>query len=56
MSNVDRRTILATGALALAGTAMQGGEAAAQAATRKPCRAASCSASRSRVRWCIPPA
>ena len=31
MSNVDRRTILATGALALAGTAVQGGTAAAQA-------------------------
>ena len=31
MSNVDRRTILATGALVLAGTAMQGGTAAAQA-------------------------
>src|SRR6476469_2675580 len=31
MSNVDRRTILATGALALAGTAVQGGAAAAQA-------------------------
>src|SRR5882724_5415159 len=31
MSNVDRRTILATGALALAGTAMQGGTATAQA-------------------------
>ena len=26
MSNVDRRTILATGALALAGTAVQGGD------------------------------
>src|SRR4249920_442386 len=31
MSNVDRRTILATGALALAGTAVQGGTAVAQA-------------------------
>jgi len=31
MSNLDRRTILATGALALAGTAVQGGTAAAQA-------------------------
>src|SRR4029434_5614987 len=31
MSDVDRRTILATGALALAGTAVQGGTAAAQA-------------------------
>src|SRR5580765_5789018 len=31
MSHVDRRTMLATGALALAGTAMQGGAAAAQA-------------------------
>src|SRR5438477_12621578 len=31
MSNVDRRTILATGALALAGAAVQGGTAAAQA-------------------------
>src|SRR3954466_15369081 len=31
MSHVDRRTMLATGALALAGTAMHGGTAAAQA-------------------------
>src|SRR6185295_18375544 len=31
MSDVDRRTILATGALALASTAVQGGTAAAQA-------------------------
>ena len=31
MSDVDRRTILATAALALAGTVAQGGTAAAQA-------------------------
>ena len=31
MSNVDRRTLLATGALALAGTAVEVGTAAAQA-------------------------
>jgi len=36
MNNVDRRTILATGALALAGTAVQGGAAAAQAGPKSP--------------------
>ena len=36
MSNVDRRTILATGALALAGTAAQGGTAAAHLAQLLP--------------------